>query len=229
MIRAEFAYALIAGILPPLVWLFFWLREDRSNPEPKGLLTGTFFAGMLAVVLAIPIEQYISTLGLDQSSQYIAWAAVEEFLKFIAVAVVALRSRAYDEPIDAMIYSMTVALGFAALENTLFVMGPFSHGSLAQGIVFGNMRFIGATLVHLVSSTLIGFSLGLMFYRSKASKILCWVGGVGGAIAIHAGFNLMIIHAGSLDTLKTFALVWAAVVIMIILFEEIKAVRPHFT
>ncbi|MDB5239147.1 MAG: hypothetical protein JWO00_482 [Candidatus Parcubacteria bacterium] len=227
MIRAEFAYALMAGVLPPLVWLFFWLREDSAQPEPRPLLARCFFAGMLIVLVAIPLEQYIGTIAPSQSWQYIAWAAIEELLKFIAVAIVALRSKAYDEPIDAMVYAMTVALGFAALENTLFIMGPFSQGSLAQGIVFGNMRFIGATLVHLVCSTLVGFSLGLAFYRHTFSKVLTWTIGMGGAVAIHAGFNLTILHADSLDTLRTFGLVWGAVVIMIVFFEEIKAVKPH--
>ncbi len=229
MIRAEFAYALVAGILPPLVWLFFWLREDSAHPEPRKLLAGTFFAGMLAVIVAIPIEQLIASLGLSQSLQYILWAATEEMLKFITIAIVALRSKEYDEPIDAMIYAATASLGFAALENTLFVMGPFSQGALAQGIVFGNMRFIGATLVHLVSSTFVGFSLGLMFYRSRLTKAISWIAGIAVAITLHSLFNLMIIHAGSLDTLKTFGLIWGTVVVVIILFEEIKAVRPHLS
>jgi hypothetical protein len=106
-------------------------------------------------------------------------------------------------------------------------MGPLSHGSLAQGIIFGNMRFIGATLVHLVGSTLIGFTLGMTFYRGAAAKVLLWIIGMGGAIAIHSAFNITIVNASAIDTLKTFGWIWGAVVILIVLFEEIKAVRPR--
>ncbi len=228
MIHAEFAYALIAGIVPPIIWLFFWLREDSARPEPRSVLTGIFFTGMLAVIVAIPVEQYIATLTDNLTHQYIYWAAVEEFLKFIALGF-ALRRKSYDEPIDAMVYAMTVAMGFAALENTLFVMRPFAEGALAQGIVFGNMRFIGATLVHLVSSTIIGFTIGLTYYRKTITKVLAWAVGMGIAIAIHSAFNISIIKTSSLDTLRVFAWIWGAVVVLIILFEEVKAVRPRLT
>jgi len=50
--------------------------------------------------------------------------------------------------------------------------------------------------------------------------------GLAGAIALHASFNLSIINASSTDTLKTFGWIWAAVVVLIILFEEVKAVHP---
>ncbi len=219
-------YALLAGLVPPLVWLFFWLREDKAHPEPAGLIAKTFLGGMLVVIIAIVAEQFIGSLNLGESRQYIWWAAIEEILKFIAVGAVALRTREYDEPIDAMIYTMTAALGFAALENTLFIMGPISGGSFATGLVTGNMRFIGSTLVHIVSSTIVGFGLGLTFYRSEGAKVLAWIFSMGAAIALHATFNITIVHASSADTLKTFGWVWGAVVIVIILFEEVKAVRP---
>jgi RsiW-degrading membrane proteinase PrsW (M82 family) len=120
-----------------------------------------------------------------------------------------------------------VALGFAAVENTLFIMGPLSNGAVSQAIVTGNMRFIGATLVHVVSSSFVGFALGYAFYRGYLAKFIGVILGLAGAIALHAAFNLSIINASSTDTLKTFGWVWGAVVIIIILFEEIKAVHPQ--
>jgi len=219
-------YAFLAGVVPSLIWLFFWTREDRDQPEPKMLLAGLFLSGMIMVIVAIPVEQYIAGLTTTAFSQYTFWAAVEEILKFSAVALVALRTRAYDEPIDAMIYCITVALGFAALENTLFIMGPLTHGELAASIVTGNMRFIGATLVHIVSSGLIGFGLGEAFYRGAFAKAMACALGLAAAITVHASFNLSIVSSTPADALKTFGWIWGGVVVMILLFEEIKAVRP---
>ena len=227
MTGSELMYALIAGLLPSLVWLFFWTREDREHPEPRSLLLGCFLAGMLAVVAAIPAERFAADIFTDSVSRYIVWAFIEEALKFIAVVAVALHSRQYDEPIDAMIYLIVVALGFAALENTLFIMQPLSGGDLAGGIITGNMRFIGATLVHTVSSALIGFALGMAFYRGWLSKISFSIIGLLAAVIVHAAFNIAITDVGSADTLKAFAWVWGAVVILIVLFEEVKAVRPE--
>jgi RsiW-degrading membrane proteinase PrsW (M82 family) len=47
------AYALLSGILPALLWLWFWLKEDNLHPEPRSLLIGSFIAGMIVVVFAI--------------------------------------------------------------------------------------------------------------------------------------------------------------------------------
>ena len=226
MTGSEFIYAAIAGLVPSLIWLFFWTREDHEQPEPKSLLAGCFLAGMLAVLFAIPAERFVVNLVSDPSWRYAFWAAIEEILKFVAVAAVALHARSNDEPIDAMIYCIAVALGFAALENILFIMQPLSGGDLAAGIVTGNMRFIGATLVHTISSALVGFGLGMAYYREKMIKALFVILGLIAAITVHASFNVAITSAGPADTLKAFGWVWGAVVLLIVLFEEVKAVRP---
>ena len=51
-------YAFIGGLLPPLIWLYFLLKEDASHPEPRVLIALTFIGGMAAVPLALPLEQY---------------------------------------------------------------------------------------------------------------------------------------------------------------------------
>lgn len=218
-------YALLAGFIPSLVWLFFWLRED-THPEPRLLIAACFLAGMLSVAAAIVAEKYIADLFNNPTLRYSLWAVFEEIIKFLAVAVIALPSASYDEPIDAMIYCITAALGFAAIENTLFIMGPLSNGLSIQGLVTGDMRFIGATLVHVVSSALVGFALGYVFYhRSRLLKTLTALIGLGAAIVLHSAFNLSIINGNAGDILRSFAWVWGGVVMLIILFEEIKAVK----
>jgi RsiW-degrading membrane proteinase PrsW (M82 family) len=182
---------------------------------------------MVAVLIAVFAEKAIAEAVSDLTTRYTLWAAFEEIIKFLVVAAIALRSTANEDPVDAMIYCATVALGFAAVENTLFIMGPLSNGAVSQAIVTGNMRFIGATLVHVVSSSFVGFALGYAFYRGYLAKFIGVILGLAGAIALHAAFNLSIINASSTDTLKTFGWVWGAVVIIIILFEEIKAVHPQ--
>lgn len=219
-------YAILSGILPSFIWLFFWLREDHQHPEPRALLAACFFGGILAVGAAIFVERYIAEMYADSTIRYTLWAAAEEILKFIAIALIGLRSQSNDEPIDAMIYCIVVALGFAALENTLFILDPLSGGKIAAGIITGNMRFIGATLLHIVSSATIGFCIGYFFYHGRVAKIIAAVVGILAAIAIHTAFNLSILEASPTDTLKTFSWIWGGVVILIILFEEIKVVRP---
>ncbi len=225
MTVSTFVFAIIAGVLPSFIWLWFWLREDSLNPEPRSLLTATFIGGLLAVIAAIFAERFVAETVSDPIIRYAIWSAIEEIFKFIAVLVIALNTDWYDEPIDAMIYCIVVALGFAALENTIFIMNPFAGGQIAEGLFNGNMRFIGATLVHIVSSATVGFTLAITFYRSYFTKFIAVTAGLIIAIAFHTAFNLSIINSNDKNILHTFAWVWVAVVILIILFEEIKVVR----
>ena len=223
------AYAFLASIIPAFIWLLFWLREDSAHPEPRWLIIASFIGGALAVIVAIFGEKYISDTVNDQNMRYTLWAAIEEIIKFAVVIAIALNTKYYDEPIDAMIYIITVALGFAAVENALFILGPLGNGEISQSIATGSMRFIGATLVHIVSSAIIGFFLGYAFYKNTAAKYIYAGIGLAVAIALHASFNLSIINSSASDVLKTFGWIWLAVVILIILFEEVKAVKPKMT
>lgn len=226
MYPTTIVYALLSGILPALLWVWFWLKEDNLNPEPKSLIIGSFAGGALVVIIAIILEKFVSDIAIYDSTKYILWATIEEIVKFIAVTIIAFGSKSMDEPIDAMIYCITVALGFAALENALFILSPLNVGDITKSIVTGNMRFIGATLVHVISSASIGFMVGISFYKNSFIKAISIIFGVILAITLHSSFNLSIINTTATNTLKIFGWVWVAVVILLILFEEVKIIRP---
>ena len=59
------------------------------------------------------------------------------------------------------------ALGFAALENALFIFNPFMRGEFTESILTGNFRFLGATLLHVLASGVVGATMALAFYRPK--------------------------------------------------------------
>jgi RsiW-degrading membrane proteinase PrsW (M82 family) len=219
-------YAFLAGIVPSLLWLFFWLREDNYHPKTRFTIGLTFLLGMMSVVLAVYGEGVVLAFVKNQTQQYIVWAAIEEICKGLAVLLVALFSSEITEPVDLMIYFLTAALGFAAMENSFFIMNSLQTGNVAASIAIGDFRFIGATLVHTVASASIGFFLGLAYYRGAWLKSAMAVIGLLAAIAVHSTFNLSVLAAAPQNTLSVFAWIWCAVVILIILFEEIKAVHP---
>ncbi|MDO8548246.1 MAG: hypothetical protein Q7R71_01075, partial [bacterium] len=96
--------AFLGGVAPAIVWLCFWLFEDRCEPEPKRYLFFTFIAGMCMVAPALFIEQnlipYIDpafALGAVASPLLLLlWALAEESFKFMAAYFVALRSYVFD-------------------------------------------------------------------------------------------------------------------------------------
>jgi RsiW-degrading membrane proteinase PrsW (M82 family) len=223
-----FIYAFLAGLLPALVWLWFWLREDSKNPEPRSILAFTFMAGMVMIILAIPLEAFFSQISPSPIFRFTAWASVEEILKFGAVFIVALHTKAYDEPLDAIIYMICAALGFAALENTLFILNNSAPAvaSMGSGILSAvfltNLRFIGANLLHIVASSAVGISLALSFNKTKKEKIIWVIGGIVVAIILHTLFNLFIMNGSSTDIFIVFSIVWLTMIGFALVFEKIK-------
>src|SRR3989338_8884233 len=141
--------AFLGGILPALLWLWFWLKEDRLHPEPRSMIIRTFIAGMIAVPLVLPLEQFVQKQYILETLLVVfLWSFIEEIFKWGAALFSALDTKEYNEPIDAVIYLITASLGFAAMENTFFLVSSISNSGFVTSFVSGNLRFIGATLLH---------------------------------------------------------------------------------
>jgi RsiW-degrading membrane proteinase PrsW (M82 family) len=141
------------------VWTYAFYREDGRNPEPKWLVGLCVLAGMAAVPIAIKVE---GLLAPDPAALYDAlrsrlWLAmaiagpVEEFAKFVAVAVVVWFQPNFDEPIDGIVYAGATGAGFALVENFLFMQDDPSS-ILA--------RAPAATGAHILFAALWGGALG---------------------------------------------------------------------
>jgi RsiW-degrading membrane proteinase PrsW (M82 family) len=220
-----FSYAFLIGFLPVLLWLGFWLFQDGRRPEPRLLLLRAFFAGMLCVPIVIPLQQMVSTSLPIGFLTILVWAGIEEVVKFSVARFAVLGNRAVDEPIDIPVYLITVALGFAALENTLFLLSPLSGGHFEHGLITGNLRFIGATLIHVLSSATIGIALALVFFKGWRKKILYGLSGLILAILLHTIFNFTIIQSGVDWLLTVFAAVWVGIMFILLMLEKVKLLR----
>jgi RsiW-degrading membrane proteinase PrsW (M82 family) len=195
--------------------------EDRCEPEPKRYIFFCFILGGIAVYPAYVGELYASNF-LTGPVLLFSWAIIEELLKFGVAYFVALRSHVFDEPLDAVIYLVTAALGFSGIENALFVLGPLGHGEILRTIVTGDLRFIGATLLHTLSSATIGLALAMAFYRSVGVRRLAALVGVILAIALHTLFNFFILGTGGNVTFWIFLVIWFGIVAALLFVERIK-------
>src|SRR3989344_9221560 len=97
---SSYALAFAAGLVPALLWLLFWMREDRKHPEPLRLLILTFLLGMFSVLIALKLESIVFTNVNGDLARLIWWAAIEEVVKFGAAYWIILRRKEVDEPID---------------------------------------------------------------------------------------------------------------------------------
>ncbi|MEK7132489.1 MAG: PrsW family glutamic-type intramembrane protease [Patescibacteria group bacterium] len=219
--------ALAGGVLPALAWLWFWRREDSAHPEPRRLIALAFFAGMVTVVIVIPVQKFIAPYLASTAILYTAWSAIEEVMKYLAARFTVLNRREDDEPIDPVIYMVAVALGFAALENALFFLSPLSGDTFLQTFLTGNLRFIGATLLHVLASAVIGVAIGLAFYKPKATRRLYALWGVILATLLHSAFNFFILNTPEVHLLRTFGFVWVGLIVLLVVLEYVKRIHPR--
>jgi len=217
----------VGSFLPALFWLWFWLKEDKKKPEPSGLLALLFIAGTIAVFVVFPLEEFAYSYIYSGTLLIIILATIEEVVKYLAIYFVALRSKYFDEPIDAVIYAITVALGFSAMENFLYIINIFNESGVVVSIMNGNLRFIGATLLHTVSSSAVGVAIAFSIYNTaKFKKLLYLLLGITVASMLHTIFNLSIIKTENVGEILTiFFYLWIFIIILILLFEKIKRIK----
>jgi len=238
------------GFAPPLLWLWFWLKED-AHPEPRKEIIVVFLMGMSTVLVAFIVQamfswilvsvqngfinffDYISTkplyLPFSQNMQIVllaGFALIEELAKFGAAFITALRSKYYDEPIDAMIYAMTAALGFAALENALFISQITTN--ISEVLFVGAFRFAHAVLIHAATSAIIGASFAFSFChprRRAAEFILALLFATG----IHTFYNILILQNATLaaPSFRASLIVVGGAIIALILFERARRLRTE--
>lgn len=223
-----YAIAIAGGIFPALAWLWFWLKEDSRNPEPRRLIALAFIGGMLTVIIVIPIQKFVAGYLATQTAIFAAWSIIEEFAKYAVAWITVLHRRDNDEPVDAVIYLVALALGFAGLENTLFLLSPLAGDTVIQTVMTGNLRFIGATLLHVFSSAIVGIALAYSFYRSRFVKE--WYAAIGVILAslLHILFNFLILNTADEHLLRTFAGVWVGVIAVLFALEFVKRIKPRF-
>lgn len=218
---SAFAIAFLVSLIPALFWLWFWLREDKQKPEPLLLVIATFVAGMLVVPATLPLQRLAIDL-YSGDNLIVVWVVIEEILKYVAALLVILWNQVVDEPIDYIIYMITIALGFATLENTLFATNALSQNAYSEALINGSLRFIGATLLHVLASATVGVFMAFAFYRSKTRKVIYGTFGLFIAILLHALFNFFIMDASGGGILTIFLFVWMGVIVLFLLFEKVK-------
>jgi RsiW-degrading membrane proteinase PrsW (M82 family) len=219
--------AILSGVIPAIIWLWFWLKEeDAEEREPIGLIILSFIFGGLLVFIAFALEKYSLNFIDNNVFQIIVWATIEELLKFLGVAIIIFKNKNVNEPIDYPMYFIATALGFAAIENFSYLLKPELSGTIV-GMLTGNLRFLGSTLLHTISSAMIGSAMGLSFYLKKYRAIYLFVGIIC-AITLHSVFNFFIMKGSGENFLSVFGFLWVVTIINILIFEKLKRMDTKY-
>lgn len=218
---SHLTFALFTGLLPSLIWLYFWLRRDRKNPEPFFLLTVSFLLGAGVVLIAGLLQKEVKDFITNDQLRIAIWAGIEEVLKFSIFYLVAYRSKANNEAIDPAMYLITIALGFAALENTLYILKPDVSFTITAGLLTGGLRFFGSTLLHTIASGFIGIVIGL---APKEVRGLFMILGLAGATFLHSTFNIYILKNTTASFLQIYGYLWVSAIISLVILEKLNRI-----
>jgi len=161
-----------------LEWIFIKLLIDWkiACPRCEYVIPQLLNIGIIpATALFVPF----AVLGI--------LAFIEEWIKYKAARLEIIRSKYFDEPIDAMIYLIIAALGFAAAENIGYVL---QNAEYAVAITY--FRFLSSTFLHVLASAIVGYFFALsLIRRTQHALYLCT--GLALATALHTVFNFFII------------------------------------
>lgn len=157
---------IISALLPVAILLAYVLIKDRQSPEPFGQLLKAFLFGLLSVPLSLCMSVPFGWAGLypDQAitvgdsvaSAFFGAAIPEELAKLIMLWLLLRKNVHYDEKLDGIVYAVFVSMGFAALENLMYVFG--SEDFLAVAV----QRALFAIPGHFCFAVLMGYYYSLV-------------------------------------------------------------------
>jgi len=171
------ALAFVVATAPGLFLLSFFYLKDRYEREPLRLIAVAFGLGLYAMVAARGLEAALVglvspewlALGGEPARMfdaYVLTSAVEETAKWVMVMTAVYHWDEFDEPLDGVVYGAAVALGFAALENLLFIV------SRGLSVAWGRALF--AVPLHALCGGTMGYYAG----RAKFARVAARTGAV---------------------------------------------------
>jgi len=185
----------ISGVIPALIAMMVVDRLDRKRPEPAGTRRLAAFAGMLSILPAVGLELYVGkSLGAAVQPQmtyqgssfhaFVIAAAIEEACKFGLMYVFIWRKPEFDERMDGIVYASRAGLGFALVENILYLLQAQTLGGQLQTWI---LRAVLAVPGHAMWTGMIGAMAARRRFDGKGLGI---VGGYLLAVAFHGAYDL---------------------------------------
>lgn len=204
----------VALALAPALLLLWWAyRRDSLKKESLRLLGLAFFVGLLAVVpalfvglLAGPFQRVLRGPARLLYQAFIVAALVEEGVKYVVLTGFVRRHEEFDEASDGIVYGMAASLGFAFLENVLYVGGPSSILLL---------RGITAVPLHAGCGAIMGYAVARAHFdpsrRAGAGLLI--------AVLVHGAYDALVLAGGGI-AYASLAIIAGLIVAVPVLFRR---------
>lgn len=180
---------LFIALAPVFIILFYVYFRDKYEKEPIAVLLKALVAGALITIPIVFIEMGLSNFGENSLgsrgqtlwSAFIVAGATEEVFKFLALYILIWANKNFNERFDGIVYAVFVSLGFAAVENVLYVVG----GNIEVGL----MRAITAVPAHAFFGVTMGYFFGLARFANDGMKGAYMVRAIAWPIILHGFYD----------------------------------------
>lgn len=165
------------AVLPGLAISYYIWWRDKHEPEPHKYLIACFLFGILSIIPAIVLETIGMEMGYkDGPNIYKTFIFAvfvvgfsEEFSKYLFLRYYIFPKKEFCEPMDGIVYSVMVGMGFATFENVLYVFGQATTQQ-AYNVAF--LRMLTAVPAHASFAVLMGYFVGKAKFLPKNRTVL---------------------------------------------------------
>ena len=203
---------LLITILPSLLIVTFFVKSDKF-PEPTSQIIKVFMYGLFLCIPAYLINTELGNIyantGISEAliSSFLSAAPVEEVLKFTVLYSLVYKMKDFNEPIDGIVYGVSVSLGFATLENIYYVYVLSDYfGTTSQGLAI--LRSFSAIPAHGIFGATMGyFFMKYTFIKKENNLALCMIV----PILLHGAYNYF---AGSIFIISLLIVIISWIVLL---------------
>jgi protease PrsW len=185
----------LLAVVPGILVCFYIFTLDKYEREPQFHLAICFALGVLSTLPAINIEEMGKKLNLEHGKDlgkiflyaFFVIGLTEEFVKYLALMLYAYPRKSFNEPLDGVIYSVMVSMGFATLENILY----------AERIQAGHMlaRAFISVPGHAVFAVVMGYFVGqAKFHPTTHFRLFHTLKGLLAATVFHGVYDFMVLQ-----------------------------------
>ena len=216
---------LLATILPSILIILFFVYSDKFK-EPRGEIIKVFFYGILLTIPAYFLNTYIgdflyanTRVSENLISSFLTAAPVEEGLKLSVLYYLVYKMKDFNEPMDGIVYGVTVSLGFATLENFYYVYllaDYFETTSMSLAII----RSFSAVPAHAVFGVFMGyFFMKYVFIKKGDNLFFAFIV----PFVLHGCYNLF----ASSNFIVSLGLVLVSWIIALRMFSRLKRTQKE--
>ena len=191
----------VSAVVPSALLVWYFHARD-AYPEPPRVLWTTFGLGVLTVIpillIGYPLQKAVELVPNPMASSLLGALFVaaipEELVKLLVLLGYNMRNRAFDEPMDGIVYGVVASLGFATLENILFVFG----GGMSVAV----SRAFTAVPLHAFVGAIVGYYVG-QAWRVPAERTRYILRGYGFAVLLHMLYDFPLMAMAEVEDIRT--------------------------